>query len=72
MILKIRSVVLNLFILPLLLIFILGTALSSTMGTAEDVIPDTVRVGIIHLNPESGGGSDTVNQALDTSLNPRW
>ncbi|WP_458460920.1 ABC transporter permease [Paenibacillus sp.] len=65
-ILKIRSVVLNLFILPLLLIFILGTALSSTMGTADDVIPDTVRVGIIHLNTESGGGSDTLNQALDT------
>ncbi|RPK25797.1 ABC transporter permease [Paenibacillus xylanexedens] len=65
-ILKIRSVVLNLFILPLLLIFILGTALSSTMGTAEDVIPDTVRVGIIHLSTESGGGSSTVNQALDT------
>lgn len=32
-ILKIRSVVLNLFLLPLLLIFILGTALSSAMGT---------------------------------------
>ncbi|MBY0118867.1 ABC transporter permease [Paenibacillus sp. FSL H8-0317] len=65
-ILKIRSVVLNLFILPLLLIFILGTALSSTMGTAADVIPDTVRVGIIHLSTESGGGSSTLNQALDT------
>jgi len=65
-ILKIRSVVLNLFILPLLLIFILGTALSSTMGTADDVIPDTVRVGIIHLSTESGGESSTLNQALDT------
>ncbi|WP_017692020.1 ABC transporter permease [Paenibacillus sp. PAMC 26794] len=68
-ILKIRSVVLNLFILPLLLIFILGTALSSTMGTADDVIPDIVRVGIIHSNTESGEGSDTLNQALDTFVN---
>ncbi|WFR64366.1 ABC transporter permease [Paenibacillus amylolyticus] len=68
-ILKIRSVVLNLFILPLLLIFILGTALSSTMGTADDVIPDNIRVGVIHLSTESGGGSNPVNQALDTFVN---
>ncbi|WP_342553003.1 ABC transporter permease [Paenibacillus sp. FSL R7-0652] len=46
-ILKIRSVVLNLFILPLLLIFILGTALSSAMGTGEGNIPDVLRVGVI-------------------------
>lgn len=46
-ILKIRSVVLNLFILPLLLIFILGTALSSAMGTGEENIPDVLRVGVI-------------------------
>lgn len=46
-ILKIRSVVLNLFILPLLLIFILGTALSSAMGTGEGNIPDVSWVGVI-------------------------
>lgn len=49
-ILKIRSVVINLFILPLLLIFILGTALSSAMGTGKDTTPDTLRVGIVQSN----------------------
>ncbi|GGH64131.1 ABC transporter permease [Paenibacillus silvae] len=46
-ILKIRSVVLNLFLLPLLLIFILGTALSSAMGTGKEAVPGQVRVGLV-------------------------
>ncbi|WP_427052040.1 ABC transporter permease [Paenibacillus sp. TC-CSREp1] len=46
-ILKIRSVVLNLFLLPLLLIFILGTALSSAMGTGKAAVPGQVRVGLV-------------------------
>lgn len=62
-ILKVRSVVLNLFILPLLLIFILGTSLSSTMGTGEEVIPDPVRVGIIQ---SSEAASSPVGEALNT------
>ncbi|QOS81378.1 ABC transporter permease [Paenibacillus sp. JNUCC31] len=53
-ILKIRSVLLNLFILPLLLIFILGTALSSTMDTGKGAIPDSVRVGILQAESSSG------------------
>ncbi|MHA7579427.1 ABC transporter permease [Paenibacillus vandeheii] len=63
-ILKIRSVLLNLFILPLLLIFILGTALSSTMGTAKEAIPDPVRVGIIQAEENSGSGA--ISEALNT------
>lgn len=63
-ILKIRSVLLNLFILHLLLIFILGTALSSTMGTAKEAIPDPVRVGIIQAEENSGSGA--ISEALNT------
>ncbi|OPG94997.1 hypothetical protein B2I21_29200 [Chryseobacterium mucoviscidosis] len=63
-ILKIRSVLLNLFILPLLLIFILGTALSSTMGTTKEAIPDPVRVGIIQAEENSGSGA--ISEALNT------
>ncbi|MCZ1264048.1 ABC transporter permease [Paenibacillus tundrae] len=63
-ILRIRSVLLNLFILPLLLIFILGTALSSTMGTAKEAIPDPVRVGIIQTEENSGSG--LISEALNT------
>lgn len=60
-ILKIRSVVINLFILPLLLIFILGTALSSAMGTGKDTTPDTLRVGIVQSNEAA---SSLVGEAL--------
>lgn len=60
-ILKIRSVVINLFILPLLLIFILGTALSSAMGTGKDTTPDTLRVGIVQSNEAA---SSPVGEAL--------
>ena len=63
-ILRIRSVLLNLFILPLLLIFILGTALSSTMGTAKEAIPGPARVGIIQTKENSG--SDAISKALNT------
>ncbi|WP_440113375.1 ABC transporter permease [Paenibacillus sp. QZ-Y1] len=60
-ILKIRSVVLNLFILPLLLIFILGTALSSAMDNGEGTTPDPVRVGIIQAESSSGWASKALN-----------
>lgn len=63
-ILRVRSVLLNLFILPLLLIFILGTALSSTMGTAKEAIPDPVRVGIIQAEENSSSGA--ISEALNT------
>ncbi|MGQ8873642.1 ABC transporter permease [Paenibacillus sp. TSA_86.1] len=62
-ILKIRSVVVNLFILPLLLIFILGTALSSAMGTGNATTPDTVRVGIVQSTETV---SSPVGEALKT------
>ena len=60
-ILRIRSVLLNLFVLPLLLIFILGAALSSTMDTEKDNVPGQVRVGVI----QTGSNSGPVTQALN-------
>ncbi|WP_153980112.1 ABC transporter permease [Paenibacillus xylanilyticus] len=60
-ILRIRSVLLNLFVLPLLLIFILGAALSSTMDTGKDNVPGQVRVGVI----QTGSNSGSVTQALN-------
>lgn len=62
-ILRIRSVLLNLFVLPLLLIFILGAALSSTMDTGKDNVPGQVRVGVIQTDSNSGSGS--VTEALN-------
>ncbi|CAI6081399.1 Linearmycin resistance permease protein LnrM [Paenibacillus sp. JJ-100] len=61
-ILKIRSVVINLFVLPLLLIFILGTALSSAMGTGKESIPDVVHVGIVQ---SAEATSSPVGEALN-------
>ncbi|PYE50604.1 ABC transporter permease [Paenibacillus barcinonensis] len=60
-ILKIRSVVLNLFLLPLLLIFILGTALSSTMGNGKEAVPGQVRVGMVET---AEAANSTVGKAL--------
>ncbi|MBB6021595.1 ABC-2 type transport system permease protein [Paenibacillus sp. JGP012] len=61
-ILKIRSVVLNLFLLPLLLIFILGTALSSAMGTGKAAVPGQLRVGVV----ETAEAADSpVGEALE-------
>ncbi|MEC0127749.1 ABC transporter permease [Paenibacillus pabuli] len=60
-ILKIRSVLLNLFILPLLLIFILGTALSSTMDNGKGTTPGPVRVGILQDKSASGWVSKALN-----------
>ncbi|MCM3174202.1 ABC transporter permease [Paenibacillus sp. MER 99-2] len=63
-ILKIRTVLLNLFILPLLLIFILGTALSGTIGSAEDAVIKPVRVGIIQSTEATE--ASVLDQALQT------
>ncbi|WP_145406918.1 ABC transporter permease [Paenibacillus xylanexedens] len=65
-ILKIRSVLLNLFILPLILIFILGTALSGTMGSGEDAVIKSVRVGIIHSTEATE--NSVVDEALQAFL----
>ncbi|MGD0034304.1 ABC transporter permease [Paenibacillus illinoisensis] len=60
-ILRIRSVLLNLFVLPLLLIFILGAALSSTMDTGKDNVPGQVRVGVIQTGSNSGSITAALN-----------
>ncbi|KQY92010.1 hypothetical protein ASD24_22115 [Paenibacillus sp. Root52] len=65
-ILKIRTVLLNLFILPLVLIFILGTALSGTMGSGEDAVIKPVRVGIIQSTEATE--ASVVNEALQAFL----
>ncbi|PYY29607.1 ABC transporter permease [Paenibacillus illinoisensis] len=64
-ILRIRSVLLNLFFLPLLLIFILGAALSSTMDTGKDNVPGQVRVGVIQTGSNSGSNSSSITEALN-------
>lgn len=65
-ILKIRTVLLNLFILPLILIFILGTALSGTMGSGEDAVIKPVRVGIIQSTEATE--ASIVDEALQAFL----
>lgn len=60
-ILRIRSVLLNLFVLPLLLIFILGAALSSTMDTGKENVPGQVRVGVIQTGSNSGSVIEALN-----------
>jgi len=60
-ILRIRSVLLNLFVLPLLLIFILGAALSSTMDTGKDNVPGRVSVGVIQIGSSSGSVTEALN-----------
>ncbi|MEO2207467.1 ABC transporter permease [Paenibacillus pabuli] len=60
-ILRIRSVLLNLFVLPLLLIFILGAALSSTMDTGKDNVPGRVSVGVIQTGSSSGSVTEALN-----------
>lgn len=44
-----RTVLFNLFMLPMILIFILGTALSSFFGSNEDYVPEEVKVGFIGI-----------------------
>ena len=48
-----RTVLFNLFLLPMILIFILGTALSNFFGGKEDFVPEPVKVGIV--GAESAG-----------------
>ena len=50
---KNKTVFINLLLLPLLLIFILGSALSGSIGSEEEYVPDPVRIGI--LSAEEGG-----------------
>lgn len=42
-----KTVLFNLFLLPMLLIFILGTSLSSFFGSTEEYVPEQVKVAII-------------------------
>lgn len=46
--LRSRSLVLNLFLLPVLLIFILGTSLSTVVGSPDEIRMETVRVGVLY------------------------
>jgi len=53
--LRSRTMLLNQFLLPLVLIFLLGSALSGTVGLKETNSVDPVRVGIVNT---SGSGAD--------------
>jgi len=60
-----RSMVLNQFLLPLLLIFLLGSALSGVVGVEETTKIDPVRVGVV--NPS--GGNVEASKMIDGFLN---
>lgn len=47
-----RSIIINMFLLPLLLIFLLGASLSSVIGDKAASEIDPVRVGIVNLSGE--------------------
>ncbi|CAM3109335.1 ABC transporter permease [Paenibacillus sediminis] len=63
---RIRSVLLNLFLLPLILIFILGAALSGVWesSTPKDTAIKTIKVGIVYESAEKGA----VTSGLGTFL----
>ncbi|MFE9277934.1 ABC transporter permease [Paenibacillus glucanolyticus] len=58
-----RSVLINQFLLPLILIFILGNALSGWFGNDQEFKQQPVRVGVV-LSPTDGGQLPKSIQAL--------
>ncbi|WP_410512568.1 ABC transporter permease [Paenibacillus sp. BR2-3] len=54
--LRSRSMLLNMFLLPMVLIFLLGSALSGVVGLEEISRIEPVRVGVVNL---SGSGSES-------------
>ncbi|MGV2788444.1 ABC transporter permease, partial [Clostridium perfringens] len=61
-----RSVLINQFLLPLILIFILGNALSGWFGNDQEFKQPSVRVGFV-VNAADGGQLPGSVQALTSS-----
>lgn len=64
--LRSRSMLLNMFLLPLVLIFLLGSSLSGVMGNGKDSTIDPVNVGIVSLSGEGLVSSAMVASFLKT------
>ncbi|ASA24456.1 ABC transporter permease [Paenibacillus donghaensis] len=61
---KSRSMVLNMFLLPLVLIFLLGASLSGVMGDQPTPTIDKVRVAIVNLSAKGIDGSAMISEFL--------
>ncbi|ULO07995.1 ABC transporter permease [Paenibacillus sp. 19GGS1-52] len=64
--LRSRSMLLNMFLLPLVLIFLLGSSLSGVMGNGKDSTIAPVNVGIVSLSGEGLASSAIVASFLKT------
>lgn len=61
-----RSIIINMFLLPLLLIFLLGASLSSVIGDKAASKIDPVRVGVVNLSGEGYESSAMIDSFLKT------
>ncbi|AHV99309.1 ABC transporter permease [Paenibacillus sabinae] len=59
-----RTMLINLFLLPILLIFLLGSALSGVVGTGKDQTIDPLRVGIVDAAASPSERSQMVGSFL--------
>ncbi|WP_151733803.1 ABC transporter permease ['Paenibacillus yunnanensis' Narsing Rao et al. 2020] len=57
MLFRSRTVILNTFLLPLVLIFLLGTALSGVVGVKSDESIDPVRVAMVYEGGQAGNAA---------------
>ncbi|WP_313639451.1 ABC transporter permease [Paenibacillus sp.] len=62
-----RSMILNMFLLPLLLIFLLGASLSNVVGDKGASQIDPVRVGVVNLSGEGYESSVMMDSFLKTT-----
>ncbi|KGE20448.1 ABC transporter permease [Paenibacillus wynnii] len=61
-----RSMLLNQFLLPLVLIFLLGSALSGVVGIEETQKIEPVRVGVVNLSEGDAESSNMIKSFLST------
>lgn len=61
-----RSMIINMFLLPLILIFLLGASLSSVVGDEAAAKIDPVRVGVVNLSGEGYESSVMMDSFLKT------
>lgn len=64
--LRSRSMVLNQFLLPLVLIFLLGSALSGEVGMEEEASIKPVKVGVVHAGANGSENSEIVEEFLNS------
>lgn len=62
-----RSMILNMFLLPLLLIFLLGASLSGVVGDKGSTTIDVVRVAVVNLSGEGYESSAMMDSFLKST-----